>query len=195
MRRAVTQHTKRFIRCFWALDRELANARHYPAIGWIDSYSEYADEVRDWWELRNPLWWQLRLQALELLKSEQKLEQIVRLIGPDALPPQQRLVLKVAEMIKNGFLQQNAFDDIDKYCSIEKQILILDLIMEYYRRADAVVKRGALLIRVTSLPVCDELVRIKMQYPNDQIDKIEEIRNRLDQQLGELERSYSSRRG
>ena len=191
----VTQHTKRFIRCFWALDRELANARHYPAIGWIDSYSEYADEVRDWWELRNPLWWQLRLQALELLKSEQKLEQIVRLIGPDALPPQQRLVLKVAEMIKNGFLQQNAFDDIDKYCSIEKQILILDLIMEYYRRADAVVKHGALLMRVTSLPVCDELVRIKMQYPNDQIDKIEEIRNRLDQQLGELERSYSSRRG
>ena len=140
------------------------------------------------------MWWQLRLQALELLKSEQKLEQIVRLIGPDALPPSQRLVLKVAEMIKNGFLQQNAFDDIDKYCSIEKQILILDLIMEYYRRADAVVKRGALLIRVTSLPVCDELVRIKMQYPNDQIDKIEEIRNRLDQQLGELERSYSGRR-
>lgn len=191
----VTQHTKRFIRCFWALDRELANARHYPAIGWIDSYSEYADEVRDWWELRNPLWWQLRLQALELLKSEQKLEQIVRLIGPDALPPAQRLVLKVAEMLKNGFLQQNAFDDIDKYCSIEKQILILDLIMEYHRRADALVKRGALLTRVVNLPVCDELVRIKMQYANDQIDKIEEIRNRLDQQLGELERSYSSRRG
>ena len=191
----VTQHTKRFIRCFWALDRELANARHYPAIGWIDSYSEYADEVRDWWEVRNPLWKQLRQQALDLLKSEQKLEQIVRLIGPDALPPQQRLVLKVAEMIKNGFLQQNAFDDIDKYCSIEKQILILELIMEYYRRADAVVKNGALLIKVTSLPVCDELVRIKMQYANDQINKIEEIRNRLDQQMGELERAYSSRRG
>ena len=190
----VTQHTKRFIRCFWALDRELANARHYPAIGWIDSYSEYADEVRDWWEVRNPLWHQLRQQALDLLKSEQKLEQIVRLIGPDALPPQQRLVLKVAEMIKNGFLQQNAFDDIDKYCSIEKQILILELIMEYYRRADAVIKRGALLMRVTNLPVCDELVRIKMQYSNDQIDKIEEIRGRLDEQLGELERAYSSRR-
>ncbi len=191
----VTQHTKRFIRCFWALDRELANARHYPAIGWIDSYSEYADEVRDWWEVRNPLWHQLRQDALDLLKSEQKLEQIVRLIGPDALPPSQRLVLKVAEMIKNGFLQQNAFDDVDKFCSIEKQILILDLIMEYYHRADAVVKHGALLLRVTNLPVVDELVRIKMQYTNDQIDKIEEIRTRLDQQLGEIERAYSSRRG
>lgn len=139
------------------------------------------------------MWWQLRQQALDLLKSEQKLEQIVRLIGPDALPPQQRLVLRIAEMIKNGFLQQNAFDDIDKYCSIEKQILILELIMEYYRRADAVVKRGALLTKVVNLPVCDELVRIKMQYSNNEIEKIEEIRTRLDQQLGEIERAYSGR--
>lgn len=192
----VTQHTKRFIRCFWALDRELANARHYPAIGWIDSYSEYADEVRDWWEVHNPLWSKLRLQALELLKSEQKLEQIVRLIGPDALPTQQRLILKVAEMIKNGFLQQNAFDDVDKYCSTEKQILILDLMMEYYNRAVELVKKGALLVRVISLPVVDELVRIKMQYSNEQIDKIEEIRVHMDSQLGELERAYSiSREG
>ena len=187
----VTQHTKRFIRCFWALDRELANARHYPAIGWIDSYSEYADEVKDWWEVHNPLWYKLRQEALDLLKSEQKLEQIVRLIGPDALPPQQRLVLKVAEMIKNGFLQQNAFDDVDKYCSTEKQILILELMMEYYNRAVELVKKGALLMRVTSLPVVDELVRIKMQYANEDIDKIQEIRVHMDSQMGELERAYS----
>ncbi|MCR4952577.1 MAG: V-type ATP synthase subunit A, partial [Treponema sp.] len=186
----VTQHTKRFIRCFWALDRELANARHYPAIGWIDSYSEYADEVRDWWEQKNPLWFKLRMEALELLKSEQKLQQIVRLVGPDALPPAQRLVLKVADMIKNGFLQQNAFDDIDKYCSIEKQILILELIMEYYNRAVRLVKKGALLMRVTSLPVCEELVRIKSSYKNDELDKIEKVRGELNSQLGELERSY-----
>ena len=190
----VTQHTKRFIRCFWALDRELANARHYPAIGWIDSYSEYAEEVRDWWEVKNPLWAKLRQQALDLLKTEQKLQQIVRLIGPDALPPTQRLILKVADMIKIGFLQQNAFDDIDKYCSIEKQILILDLIMEYYNRADALLKNQALLVRVANLPVCDELVRIKMQYSNDQIDKIEEIRVRMNEQLSELERVYSPQR-
>jgi len=189
----VTQHTKRFIRCFWALDRELANARHYPAIGWIDSYSEYAEEVRDWWELKNPLWSKLRQQALDLLKNEQKLQQIVRLIGPDALPPAQRLVLKVADMIKIGFLQQNAFDDIDKYCSIEKQILILDMIMEYYNRADALIKNGALLLRVTKLPVCDELVRIKMQYSNEQLNQIEEIRVRMNEQLSELERVYSPR--
>ena len=186
----VTQHTKRFIRCFWALDRELANARHYPAIGWIDSYSEYADEVKDWWEVHNPLWAKIRMEALDLLKSEQKLQQIVRLIGPDALPPAQRLILKVADMIKNGFLQQNAFDDIDKYCSSEKQIIILELIMEYYRRAQALVKKGALLMRVSNLPVCEELVRIKTTYKNDEIDKIQEVREHMNVQLGELERSY-----
>ncbi|MCQ2582866.1 MAG: V-type ATP synthase subunit A [Treponema sp.] len=191
----VTQHTKRFIRCFWALDRELANARHYPAIGWIDSYSEYADEVKDWWEIKNPLWYKLRQEALDLLKSEQRLQQIVRLVGPDALPPSQRLILKVADMIKNGFLQQNAFDDIDKYCSIEKQILILSLIMEYYNRADQLVKNGALLSRVVTLPVTDELVRIKMKYANDEIDKINAIHVQLDSELGELEHTYSGLRG
>ncbi|MDD5930038.1 MAG: V-type ATP synthase subunit A [Spirochaetales bacterium] len=187
----VTQHTKRFIRCFWALDRELANARHYPAIGWIDSYSEYAEEVRDWWEVHNPLWGKLRLEALELLKNENRLEQIVRLIGPDALPSVDRLVLKTADMIKNGFLQQNAFDDIDKYCSTEKQISILELIMEYYKRALKCIKAGATLAQLVALPVCEEITRIKMTIPNDKIQEIAKVRENLDTQLGELERLYS----
>jgi V/A-type H+/Na+-transporting ATPase subunit A len=186
----VTQHTKRFIRCFWALDRELANARHYPAIGWIDSYSEYADEVKDWWEVHNPLWAQLRQEALDLLKEEQKLQQIVRLVGPDALPDSQRLLLKVAEMIKNGFLQQNAFDDVDKYCSSGKQIKIIELMMLYYKRALECVKNGAPLPNVVNLPVCEELVRIKTAYTNEEMDKIESVRDHLDAQLGELERTY-----
>lgn len=187
----VTQHTKRFIRCFWALDRELANARHYPAIGWIDSYSEYADEVRDWWEVHNPKWAELRQESLDILKEENRLQQIVRLIGPDALPDSQRLVLKVADMIKNGFLQQNAFDDVDKYCSTEKEILILDLIIEYYKRALDCLKKGALLQNVASLPVCEEIVRIKMVYKNDELDKVQEVRNHLDSQLGDVERLFS----
>jgi len=187
----VTQHTKRFIRCFWALDRELANARHYPAIGWIDSYSEYADEVKEWWEVHNPLWGQLRQEALDLLKEENRLQQIVRLIGPDALPDSQRLILKVADMIKNGFLQQNAFDDVDKYCSTDKQILILQLIMEYYKRAVECIKKGALLQNVANLPVCDEIVRIKMVYKNEELDKVQEIKTRLDSQLGDVERLFS----
>ena len=187
----VTQHTKRFIRCFWALDRELANARHYPAIGWIDSYSEYADEVRDWWEVHNPKWAELRQNSLDILKEENRLQQIVRLIGPDALPDSQRLILKVADMIKNGFLQQNAFDDTDKYCSTEKEILILDLIIEYYNRSLDCLKKGALLQNVASLPVCEEIVRIKMVYKNDELDKVQEVRNHLESQLGDVERLFS----
>ena len=186
----VTQHTKRFIRCFWALDRELANARHYPAIGWIDSYSEYASEVQDWWEVHNPLWGSLRQEALELLKNENRLQQIVRLIGPDALPDAERLVLRTADMIKNGFLQQNAFDDVDKYCSTDKQIAILELIMEFYKRALACIKAGSPLTQVINLPVCDEIVRIKMVIKNEEMDKISEIKNRLDSQMSEVERLY-----
>ena len=189
----VTQHTKRFIRCFWALDRELANARHYPAIGWIDSYSEYADEVKDWWEINNPLWGTLRLEAINLLKNENRLQQIVRLIGPDALPDSERLVLKVADMIKNGFLQQNAYDDIDKYCSTEKQIAILELIMDYFKYALACIKAGAPLVKLSTLPVCDEIVRIKMVYRNDEMDKIAKVRDNLHAQIGEVERTYSVR--
>lgn len=187
----VTQHTKRFIRCFWALNRELANARHYPAIGWIDSYSEYASEVREWWENHNPLWWQVRTEALELLKKEQRLEQIVRLVGPDALPDSDRLILKIAEMIKNGFLQQNAFDDIDMYCCSEKQIMILELMMSFYKKSLHVVKNGCPLTKINSLSVSNEIIRIKMDIPNNELDKIHEIQLHLDNQFSELESVYN----
>lgn len=186
----VTQHTKRFIRCFWALDRELANARHYPAIGWIESYSEYADEVKSWWDKLDPRWAKIRLDALDLLKREQRLEQIVRLIGPDALPDTERLILIVAEMIKNGFLQQNAFDEIDVYSVPEKQLQILQLIMNYYHRALAAIKSGAPLMKVATLPVREEIIRIKTTVPNDKLSMIHAVESHLDEQLGGVERLY-----
>lgn len=187
----VTQHTKRFIRCFWALDRDLANARHYPAIGWINSYSEYAAEVREWWEKHNPVWWSVRTEALELLKREDRLQSIVRLIGPDSLASSDQLVLKVSDMIKNGFLQQNAFDDVDMYCSSEKQIMIIQLIMDFYKRALALVKSGCPLVKINSMAAADEIVRIKMVVPNDRLEQIAEIRGRMNSQFAELESIYS----
>ena len=187
----VTQHTKRFIRCFWALDRDLANARHYPAIGWINSYSEYAAEVREWWEKHNPVWWTVRTEALELLKREDRLQSIVRLIGPDSLASSDQLVLKVSDMIKNGFLQQNAFDDVDMYCSSEKQIMIIQLIMDFYKRALALVKSGCPLVKINSMAAADEIVRIKMVVPNDRLEQIAEIRGRMNSQFAELESIYS----
>ena len=186
----VTQHTKRFIRCFWALDRELANARHYPAIGWIDSYSEYAEEVREWWDKFDPRWAGIRLEALELLKKEQRLEQIVKLIGPDGLPDTERLVLSVAEMIKNGFLQQNAFDEVDVYSVPEKQIQILQLMIQFYRRAISVIKQGCPLIKINSLACKEEIIRLKTSVPNDKLEIIKEVENRFENEFGNLERLY-----
>ena len=186
----VTQHTKRFIRCFWALDRELANARHYPAIGWIDSYSEYADEVREWWDKLDPRWAQIRQEALDLLKREQRLQQIVRLIGPDALPDTERLILVVSEMIKNGFLQQNAFDDIDVFSVPEKQILILELMIQFYKRSLSVIKQGAPLMKITNLPVKEEIVRIKTSVANDNLNEISTVESHLEEQLSSLEKIY-----
>jgi V/A-type H+-transporting ATPase subunit A len=186
----VTQHTKRFIRCFWALDRDLANARHYPAISWIDSYSEYAEEIKGWWEKVNPDWAHTREKAIELLKREQKLSQIVKLIGPDALPDNQRLVLLVAEMIKNGFLQQNAYDEIDMFCVPDKQVRILKMIMDYSMRALAIIQLGAPLLKIRELRCTERIVRAKSVVRNDQPEKLAEIESLMIEEMEELERSY-----
>ena len=186
----VTQHTKRFIRCFWALDRDLANARHYPAIGWIDSYSEYAEEIRPWWDRLDPRWNEVRLKALDLLKREQRLEQIVRLIGPDALPDTERIILVAAEMIKNGFLQQSAFDETDMFSVPEKQIMILAIIMEFYKRARSIIRNGAPLAKLVNLPCREDIVRIKTTHANDDLAGILAVETRMNQQLDELDRLY-----
>lgn len=186
----VTQHTKRFIRCFWALDRDLANARHYPAIGWIESYSEYVEEIREWWDKVDPRWNTVRLEALDLLKREERLAQIVKLIGPDALPDTERIVLLVADMIKNGFLQQNAFDEIDMFSVPEKQILILLLIMEFYKRSTVIIKNGAPLAKITSLPCREDIIRLKTSYANTDIAGIRSVQSKMENQLDELERLY-----
>lgn len=186
----VTQHTKRFTRCFWALDRDLANARHYPAIGWIESYSEYAEELRPWWDRVDPRWHDFRIQALELLKREQRLLQIVRLIGPDALPDTERIILVVAEMIKNGFLQQSAFDEVDMFSVPEKQILILVIMLTFYTRASAIIHRGAPLVKLVSLPCREEIIRIKTTFDNNTLAGILGVQTRMNVQLDELDRLY-----
>ncbi|MHB9295674.1 V-type ATP synthase alpha chain [Pillotina sp. SPG140] len=189
----VTQHTKRFIRCFWALDRDLANARHYPAISWTDSYSEYAEEVALWWERVNPMWAEVRREALDLLKHEQRLAEIVRLIGPDALPDDQRLILVTAEIIKNGFLQQNSFDDIDMYCVPAKQVRLLELIMEFHNRASLCIKLGAPLMKLTDLPIRERLARLKSEIPNDHVEALSAFEQEMRSSLEELERTYKIR--
>ncbi|MEI6386915.1 MAG: V-type ATP synthase subunit A [Spirochaetota bacterium] len=184
----VTQHTKRFIRCFWGLDKDLAYARHYPAISWIDSYSEYVDDLREWWEKMDPTWSDARAKTMEILKKEQRLEQIVRLIGPDALPDDQRLILVVADLIKNGFLQQNSFDDVDKYCTPQKQMLLLAAILEFHKKAEAAVKAGTPLAMITALPIRERLSRLKSEIPNERLDDIRAATREIAVQFDELQR-------
>jgi V/A-type H+-transporting ATPase subunit A len=189
----VTQHTKRFIRCFWALDRDLANARHYPAISWIDSYSEYAEELREWWDRKDPSWKELRAKSLDLMKREQRLEQIVRLIGPDALPDEQRLILVTAEMVKNGFLQQSSFDEVDKYCVPEKQLLILQVIMEFHDRATEALKEGVPLPDIIAMPERERITRLKGEVPNDRIEELRAAARDLAAAFDALSREYGQK--
>lgn len=186
----VVQHTMRFTRCFWALDRELANARHYPAIGWIASYSEYIEEVKEWWNNKEPRWATIRLDVLDLLKREQQLEKVVRLIGPDAVPESDRLLLLVAEMIKIGFLQQSAFDVVDVYSVPEKQIGLLQLIMGFYYKGQIALNSGIPLSSIRKMAVYEEIIRAKSVVPNDKLEMLDSIKHNLDEQFGELERAY-----
>ena len=187
----VTQHTKRFIRAFWALDRQLANARHYPSISWLESYSEYVLDVASWWGKDHPEWSELRQEALDLLQRESRLQQIVKLVGPDALPDSQRLVLFVAELVKNGFLQQNAFDEIDMYCTPAKQVRMLSIMVRIFRRGRAIIEKGAPLARLSELPCMQAVMRAKSTIPNEDTASMDDLARTVDQELDELEKRFA----
>jgi len=191
----VTQHTKRFIRCFWALDRDLANARHYPAISWIDSYSEYADEVRHWWAQVNPAWASARKKSMDLLKQEQRLSEIVRLIGPDALPDEQKLILLTAQIIKDGFLQQNSFDTIDMYCVPGKQVRLLQLIIEFHEQAKTCIELGAPMTKITETNLKEGLSRLKSTVKNDDSQAFNEFESVMRNKFEEVQKAYRMRAG
>lgn len=187
----VTQHTKRFIRCFWALDKSLASARHFPSINWLDSYSEYLEDVAGWWKDQVHLdWLSMRNEAMELLSEENRLSQIVKLVGSDALPDEQRLVLETARLLREGFLQQNAMDDVDAYSTIQKQVGMLGLILYFNERAHKIVKAGAPISMIHALPVVDKLIRMKTQIPNDKLQMFDEIHHAIDEQMTQLEADY-----
>ena len=187
----VTQNTLRFVRCFWALDKNLAAARHFPAINWLTSYSEYVDSVTGWWRENVALAWrEQRDRALALLQEEDRLQQIARLVGPDALPDEQRLVLETARIIREGFLQQNALHPVDTYTTPQKQVAMLRIILHFHTRAARIISRGAPVLRLRQLPIVEQLLRIKTDVPNEQVSRIEEIGNSLDQAMDELEREY-----
>jgi len=184
----VTSHTKRFIRCFWALDRDLANARHYPSIGWVESYSEYLDDVKRWWHDKiSAQWLELRYTIMELLQKEQKLLQVVKLVGPEVLPQTQRLILETCYIFKNAFLQQSAFDKVDTYSSAKKQFLMLKAIVTFYQAGELLVKKGIAVSEIRALSVRQELMRMKTDYTEDDLDRLEKMPEKVNEALKELD--------
>lgn len=188
----VTQHTKRFVRCFWALDRQLANARHYPAISWLDSYSEYLDDIAAWYESGRAAGWQKKREMImELLRREVRLQQVVKLVGPDALPDSQRFVIEVCTLFKNAFLQQNAFDDNDRYATVEKQSRMLDIILLYHEKGAEAIKQGVTLIKLKKMKVLQDVVKMKLTVSNDDLSPLDQLELKLERALSRLEDLYA----
>ncbi len=184
----VTQHTTRFIRCFWALDRDLANARHYPAISWRNSYSEYLPETSAWWRQYDVGWRDKRDILMNILQEETGLQRIAKLVGPDALPESQRLVLFVAGIIKNAFLQQNSFDAVDMYCAPKKQLWMIGLLAHFIQRSREIIAAGATLADIRAIPDLDRLQRMKSEIKNDDEAAMTALEQRLRAQLDDIAR-------
>ncbi|HUN54815.1 MAG TPA: V-type ATP synthase subunit A [Smithella sp.] len=182
----VTQHTSRFVRCFWALDKTLADARHYPSISWIDSYTEYLTDIEDWWKNLDQDWLAARNEIMNILLEDHRLEQVVKLVGSDALPPSEQFILFIAEMIKNAFLQQNSFDPQDKFCSPEKQIKLLKSLLVLYKKGMELVREGLPVKDIAALDVVSEMVRLKSEIPNQELERMDEYAKRMDKGLSAL---------
>lgn len=187
----VTQHTKRFTRCFWALDKDLAAARYFPAINYLESYSGYLDEVGEWWHREYGAQWRgLRDEAMRILQEDSRLQRIVRLIGEDALPDEQRLIIEGSRLIQEACLQQNANDPVDTFCQPEKQLALLGAILHFIKSAEEVVKKGAPIHRVREMTVREEIVRAKEKIPNDNLELFKELTRRIDEQMDALYRDF-----
>ncbi len=177
----VTQNTKRFVRCFWGLDKNLAYARHFPAIQWLDSYSEYLTDLAPWYtEHVNKDFVDYRNQLVYLLNQESSLMEIVKLIGADVLPDDQKLILDIAKVIRVGFLQQNAFHKDDTCVPLEKQFKMMDVILYLYKKARSLVHMSMPMSVLKEDPIWDKLISIKYDIPNDRLDMFDDYKKDID---------------
>ena len=181
----VTRHTKRFIRCFWGLDKNLANARHFPAISWTESYSEYAGEVENWFQANvDPRWGELREKARAILLEDEKIRQVIKLVGEDVLPDDQRLVNYTAFLVKNGYLQQAAFGS-DSYSPPEKGFAILEMILHFYDRGLELVKQGVPISLIRGSDAVEDITHLR-EFAADDKSSFERARKKLDNHLNRV---------
>ncbi len=187
----VTQNTKRFVRTFWTLDKSLAYARHYPAINWITSYSEYVEELRGFYDSIDPNFLKCRLHLQALLNEEAQLMEIVKLIGSDVLPDDQKLVIEITRVIRVGFLQQNAFHKEDTYVPLEKQLRMMEVILHLYDKANALVRKGVPVSTIMELGLFDKVIKMKYDVPNDHIELLDDYISEIDQKLAQAEQEFN----
>lgn len=185
----VTTHTIRFIKTFWALDTRLAYSRHYPSINWMQSYSGYLEDVAKWWkENVSAEWYNLRAESYHILQREDTLKEIVRLLGPEALPDEEKLVLEVARMIKIGILQQNSFDKVDTYCSPQKQLKQVRLMVQFYKNAQMALKEGISLVDIRAMPIITSLLKAKFEITDEEVSKLDNLEKEMAEQFSKLGR-------
>ncbi len=187
----VTENTKRFVTAFMALDKKLAYARHYPAINYLLSYSGYVGMLKDWYSQNvAPDMLELRGKMMKLLQEEEKLNEIVQLVGEDVLPNDQALVLEIARIIKKGFLQQNALHKDDTYVTLTKQYKMLKVIDTLYEASLKCVKLGIPISTIKSEPVVQDVLKMKYEVPNDNIEKLDDLCNKITEAYNSLSRKY-----
>ena len=184
----VTQNTKRFVRCFWALDKALAYARHYFAINWNQSYSEYVTDLEKWYNKNIDVrFLRDRQQLTALLAEETKLMEIVKLIGSDVLPDDQKLVIEISKVIRVGYLQQNAFHKDDTYVPLIKQLKMMDVILHLYKRAKEVVVSGKALSSVLELGLFEKVTKRKYDVPNDHLEILDSYFSMIDEAIDQVQ--------
>ncbi|HID60532.1 MAG TPA: V-type ATP synthase subunit A [Hadesarchaea archaeon] len=189
----VTQNTLRIVKVFWALDTALADRRHFPAVHWLTSYSLYVGALKNWWEQK--LGENLKTQrdeAIAMLQKEAELEEIVKLIGPDALPEPERAILEAARMMREDFLQQSALHEVDTYCPMEKQVGMLKLVLGFYHNAVEAAKRGIPVSEIQKLPIKETIAGMKRLSPEEFAEKYKFIEKQLKEQFDELMRIKKS---
>nr|WP_228359804.1 MULTISPECIES: ATP synthase subunit A [Thermococcus] len=184
----VVQNTLRVVKVFWALDADLARRRHFPAINWLTSYSLYVDSIKDWWQNNvDPEWKAMRDEAMALLQKESELEEIVRIVGPDALPEREKAILLVARMLREDYLQQDAFHEVDTYCLPKKQVTMMRVILNFYRHTMRAIDAGIPVEEIAKLPVREEIGRMKY---NPNIEEIAVLMEKTKEQFEELFKKY-----
>lgn len=185
----VTQNTKRFVRCFWALDKALAYARHYPAINWMTSYSEYDDDFAEYYNTQvDPNFVAMKQRFSALLAEEANLMEIVKLIGADVLPDDQKLIIEMAKVIRVGFLQQNAFHKDDTFVPLSKQLSMMSTILYLYDKASELVNRNIPISNIISTGIFDKLGRMKYDIPNDRPELFDDYYKEIDEQVAASDR-------